>query len=80
MHRNRDSSGLNWKPHFTVGSVPAAALDGRSYEISVGTLSEVMPLPPGHVLMISMSSGVDVYTAATLHPGQHEMQLARDAE
>ena len=36
-----------------------------SYEISVGTLSDVMPLPPGHVLMISISSGVEVYTAAT---------------
>lgn len=73
MHRNLDSSGLNWKPHFTVGvveeEVPAPEPDdgGISYEISVGTLSEVMPLPPGQFLMISISSGVDVYTAATLY-------------
>lgn len=68
MHRSRDSSGLNWNPHFTVGSAPVVSLAGKLYAISVGTLSEVIPLPPGHVLMISTSSGVDVYTAATLKP------------
>jgi hypothetical protein len=51
---------------LTVGAVAGAAPAGSSYEISVGTLSDVMPFPPGHVLMISTSSGVDVYTAATL--------------
>lgn len=63
MHRNLDSSGLNWKPHFTVGveeEAPPAPDGGISYEISVGTLSDVMPLPPGQFLIISMSSGVDV--------------------
>lgn len=70
MQRRRDSSGLNWKPHLTLGLVVVVVLAaepvGRSYEISVGTLSEVMPLPPGQVFMISTSSGVEVYTAATL--------------
>lgn len=70
MHRRRDSSGLNWKPHFAVGSAPSAEFGGKSYAISVGTLSDVIPLPPGHVLMISTSSGVEVYTAATLQNDQ----------
>ena len=43
-----------------VGSDPSGAVDGVSYAISVGTLSDVIPLPPGHVLIISTSSGVDV--------------------
>ena len=38
---------------------------GSSYAISVGTLSEVMPLPPGHVLIMSRSSGAPLYAAAT---------------
>lgn len=66
MQRRRDSSGLNWKPHFTLGSLSEALLAGMSYDISVGTLSDVMPLLPGQVLIMSMSSGLDVYTAATL--------------
>lgn len=48
------------------GSAPSLEFGGKSYAISVGTLSDVIPLPPGHVLIISTSSGVDVYTAATL--------------
>lgn len=69
----RDSSGRNWKPHFTAElALPPDSSDfdagvGASvYAISVGTLSEVIPLPPGQVFMISISSGVPVYTAATL--------------
>lgn len=53
-----------------VGSVPLAAFGPKSYAISVGTLSEVIPFPPGQVLIISTSSGVDVYTAATLCTSQ----------
>jgi hypothetical protein len=53
-----------------LGSVPLAAFAPTSYEISVGTLSDVIPFPPGHVLIISTSSGVDVYTAATLFASQ----------
>lgn len=70
MHRRRDSSGLNWKPHLMLGGVVSRAFGGKSYAISVGTLSDVIPFPPGQVLMISTSSGVDVYTAATLLNGQ----------
>jgi hypothetical protein len=57
--------------------------EGRSYAISDGTLSDVMPFPPGqlpnpiswrsdetrrgpYVFITSTSSGVEVYTAATL--------------
>lgn len=53
-----------------LGSAPSGAFGGKSYAISVGTLSDVIPFPPGQVLMISTSSGVDVYTAATLCDGQ----------
>ena len=66
IHLSRDSSGRNWNPHLMVGSDPSGAVEGISYAISVGTLSDVIPLPPGQVLIISTSSGVDVYTAATL--------------
>ncbi|KAI7150346.1 hypothetical protein KC344_g206 [Hortaea werneckii] len=41
-----------------VGEVPP-------YAISEGTLSDVIPLPPGQLLMMSTSSGVALYTAAT---------------
>jgi hypothetical protein len=49
MQRRRVSSGLNWKPHFMVGvGLSRVELepfcDGISYEISVGTLSDVMPV------------------------------------
>lgn len=66
MHRNRGSSGRNWHPHFIMGSVPGGDPGGLEYPISVGTLSDVIPLLPGQVLMISISSGFDVYTTATL--------------
>lgn len=65
MQRRRGSSGLNWKPHLifcgtgllpccsgvncAVAGVPFCGTGGRSYAISVGTLSEVMPFPPGHL-------------------------------
>lgn len=76
MHLSRDSSGRNWNPHLIVGSVPSGAVEGVSYDISVGTLSDVIPFPPGQVLMISTSSGVDVYTAATLKYVRNEHALA----
>lgn len=53
-----------------LGSVPLEAPRRESYAISVGTLSDVIPFPPGQVLMISTSSGVEVYTAATLYDSQ----------
>lgn len=73
MQRSRGSSGLNWKPQRILcgaGLAPCCSgvissfadpfvpSGGRSYAISDGTLSEVIPLPPGHDLMMSMSSGV----------------------
>lgn len=70
MQRRRDSSGLNWNPHLIFGSAPSLEFGGKSYVISVGTLSDVIPLPPGHVFIISTSSGVEVYTAATLYHSQ----------
>lgn len=45
IHRNRDSSGLNWNPHFIFrGGFSSVAFSagpggGDSYAISVGTLS-----------------------------------------
>jgi hypothetical protein len=90
MHLNRVSSGLNWNPHFIpcagfvdVSSEDVEPLDGAAsvYPISVGTLSDVIPIrhqpllhtlgeggapfPPGQVLIMSISSGVALYTAAT---------------
>ena len=80
MQRRRGSEGENSKPQrvlraglgdevpeeeVDVEDAPGAA-EAYEYEISVGTLSLVIPLLPGHVLMISTSSGVDVYTVATL--------------
>lgn len=49
-----------------VGAVPAGDPGDLEYPISVGTLSDVIPLLPGQVLMMSTSSGFDVYTTATL--------------
>ena len=62
MHRSRGSSGLNWKPHlifWTVALAPPCSgvmpllvfvgISAVSYAISVGTLSDVMPLPPGQL-------------------------------
>lgn len=59
MQRKRGSSGLCWKPHLMSGltldkgvcsgvtSLGAVGL--LMYESSVGTLSLVMPLPPGQL-------------------------------
>lgn len=75
IHRRRGSEGLNWKPQRTLRGCDGCESDdcdadgeneggvdagGATYAISVGTLSEVMPLLPGQVLMISTSSGVEV--------------------
>lgn len=66
MHRRRESSGLNWKPHLmpalddapfalvpfedeAVASLEVVVDLGNSYAISVGTLSDVMPFPPGQL-------------------------------
>lgn len=43
MQRSRDSSGLNWNPHFMAGACFEGSAEGSAYAISVGTLSEVMP-------------------------------------
>jgi hypothetical protein len=60
IHLNRGSEGENWKPHFIcwppfgegereLADPFVPLLLGATYAISEGTLSEVMPLPPGHL-------------------------------
>ena len=86
IHLRRDSEGLNWNPQRTFKgwegcdkedselegeNEEGEAFGSATYAISVGTLSLVMPLLPGQVLMISTSSGVEVYTTATLHSVSH---------
>lgn len=53
MHRRRVSSGLNWNPHLTFAAgfvedsreaVEPFEGDASVYPISVGTLSEVIPI------------------------------------
>jgi hypothetical protein len=82
MQRRRGSEGENWKPHFICcppfgegerEPLLPFVLGAFTYAISVGTLSEVMPFPPGQLYGVQSFS----FTGERIHKrGKHQLKSA----